>query len=153
MNLILTHTEACALVEKSIERAVNTLLYIRSKLEAERKLSLFEQEFCENEVNILCNINWYGAYLAGAKAMFRAMERNRYLAVKPAKGEKLTAEDMIINKAQLRLYMSSGRNLEWLLTELPSKIEIHTKLTRDKKGKVVDAVAMFVEKTTQYEKI
>lgn len=157
----LTHAEACALVEKSLEHAINTLRYIRGKLEIplkngeERQLSLFEQNFCEEQVKLLCNINWYGAYLAGAKAMYRALESKGYLAVPANKGSGVTrrANDLIINKAQLKLYMSSSRNIEWLLTDVPIKITIRTNLIRNNKGKVVGAESKFYRKTALYEEV
>lgn len=143
----LTHTEACELVEKTLERVVNTLAYIRCKLEKRPNipLSLFDYNAIE-EANLLCNINHYGAYLKGARAMYRAMERNFYL-------DYMKKPEWIVAKAQLKLFMECSRNLEWFLTEMPNRVELHTELERDKKGKVIGAKSKFVKKETKYTEV
>lgn len=145
----LTHEEACKLVEDSIQRAVNTLLYIREKLNKPyptgkpHQLSLFDEAKIE-QANLLCNINWYGAYLKGAKAMYSALERKGFLDV-PSSVKKAN-EDRITNKAMLYLYLENSRNLEWLLTEVPDSVQMVTSFERNKKGKVIKAKSRFYKK-------
>lgn len=143
----LTHTEACKLVEDSLERIAKTLAYIRLRLEKSDKipLSLFDYNAIE-EANLLCNVNHYGAYLSGAQAMYRAMERNFYL-------DYQKKQDWLISKAQLKLFMENTRNLDWFLHDYPKGVEIYTELERDKKGKVVGAKAKFVKRETKYTEI
>lgn len=145
----LTHEEACKLVEDSLERAVNTLLYIRAKLATPcrdgkpRQLSLFDEANIEH-ANLLCNINWYGAYIKGAKAMYSALERKGFLDIPGS--EKRANEDRITNKAMLDLYMENSRNLEWLLTEVPDSVQMVTSFERNKKGKIIKAKSRFYKK-------
>lgn len=147
----LTHEEACRLVEDSIQRAVNTLLYIREKLNKPypngnpRQLSLFDEANIE-KANLFCNINWYGAYLKGAKAMYSALERKGFLDI-PSSAKKAN-EDRITNKAMLDLYMANSRNFEWLLTEVPDSVQMVTSFERNKKGKVIKAKSKFYKKET-----
>lgn len=146
----LTHTEACKMVEDSLERVAKTLAYIRLRLEQYQtdkpiQLDLFTQNTVE-EANLLCNVNWYGAYLSGAQAMYRAMERNFYL-------DYQKKQDWLISKAQLKLYMENTRNLDWFLHDWPKDIELHTELERNKKGKVIGAKAKFVKKEIKYKEI
>lgn len=144
----LSHEEACRLVEDSLERAVNTLLYIKAKLSRPhpngtlRQLSLFDEIKIER-ANLLCNINCYGAYLKGAKAMFRALERNGFLDVPDRESNKKATEDRITNRAMLDLYLENSRNLEWLLSEVPDTVRMITSFERDKKGKVIKAKSKF----------
>lgn len=145
----LTHEEACKLVEDSIQRAVNTLLYVREKLNKPypngnpRQLSLFDENWIEH-TNLLCNINWYGAYMKGAKTMYSALERKGFLDI--PSNEKRVNEDRITNKAMLDLYMENSRNLEWLLTEVPDSVQMVTSYERNKKGKVIKAQSKFYKK-------
>lgn len=145
----LTHEEACKLVENSIERAVNTLLYIRDKLNKPcpngkpRQLSLFDEANIE-KANLLCNINWYGAYIKGAKTMYSALKHKGFLDI-PSSVKKAN-EDRITNKAMLDLYMENSRNLEWLLTEVPDSVQMVTSFERNKKGKVIKAKSKFYKK-------
>jgi len=133
MQSELTHAEACRLVEDAIERCAKTLAYIRLKLEHRNpkepeQLSLFEMNTVE-QANLLCNINWYGAYLKGARAMYRALSNKGFLDFYAKK------EDKICNEAMLKAYMQNTRNMEWLLTDVPNGVELRTTFDRDKKGK------------------
>lgn len=143
---VMTHEEACGLVEGAIERCAKTLAYIRLKLERKPALSLFDLDTVE-QANILCNINWHGAYLKGANAMYRALINKGFLDFYAKK------EDKITNDAILKAYMQNTRNMEWLLTDLPVNVEVRTIFERDKKGKVVAATSKFVRKKTEYKEI
>ncbi|MDE7442131.1 MAG: hypothetical protein K2M69_08195 [Muribaculaceae bacterium] len=147
----LTHTEACRMVEDAIERVGKTLAYIRLRLAENPNYmdcsgSEMKVKARVNEANLLCNINHYGAYISGAQAMYRAMERNFYLDYKKK-------QDWLISKAQLKLFMENTRNLDWFLHDYPKGVEIFTELERDKKGKVMSAKAKFVKKETKYTEI
>lgn len=155
----LTHLEACKLVEDSLERVSKTLAYIRLKLDkpysdgSPRQLSLFDENAIEH-ANLLCNINWYGAYIAGARAMFQALKNNDYLDIPRPKGErKQTVADTIANKAQLDLYMENSRNLDWFLHGFPKGVEVITEFERDKNGKVIGAKASFYKRSMEIQKI
>lgn len=160
----LTHGEACRLVEDAIERCAKSLAYIRLKLEkrepkASEQLSLFELDVVE-QANILCNINWYGAYLSGARAMARALEEWDLLDFPKRKiGHggyspiTIQRNDPIVNKAILDLFLSSTRNIEYCLRGLPNNVEIQLDTEKDKKGKVVKATAKFVKKETKFKEI
>lgn len=145
----LTHTEACRMVEETIERVAKTLAYIRLRLydnQSPKDILPSTGPCSENRIkslvdkaNVLCNINYYGAYLSGATAMYVAMERMLYLDYK----KKV---DWIEAKAQLKLFMENTRNLEWLLTEIPEGVDLYTQYERDKKGKVIGAKCKFYKK-------
>lgn len=160
----LTHTEACNLVEDSLERVAKTLAYIRLRLaqvptDKPIQLTLFEQNAVE-EANLLCNINWYGAYLSGARAMALALQEWDLLDF-PLKKighggySKIAVKraDKIVNKAVFDLFLSNTRNLEYCLHGLPDGIEIFNDIERDKKGKIKSAKAKFLKKTTNYKEI
>ena len=147
----LTHAEACRMVEDVIERVGKTLAYIRLKLAEspnymESSGSEMKVKAIVNEANLLCNINYYGAYLSGAQAMYRAMERNFYLDYRKK-------QDWLVSKAQLELFIENTRNLDWFLHDYPKGVEIFTELERDKKGKLIGAKAKFVKKETKYTEI
>lgn len=162
---VLTHEEACVLVEDAIERCAKTLAYIRLKLECRKpnpktdvQLSLFEQNTVE-QANLLCNINWYGAYLKGAQAMALALKEWNLMDFPQQKigsgNYKGTAkrENPIVNKAVFDLFLSSTRNMEYCMQGLPNNVEIRFHTEKDKKGKVVKATAKFVKKETKYKEI
>lgn len=162
-ELVLTHEEACALVEDAIERCVKTLAYIRLKLEkrkskASEQLSLFEQNTVE-QANLLCNINWYGAYMKGAMAMALALKEWNLMDFPQQKighgNYKGIAkrENPIVNKAVFDLFLSSTRNMEYCMMGLPNNVEIRFQTEKDKKGKVLKATAKFVKKETEYKEI
>ena len=146
----LTHAEACRMVEDAIERVGKTLAYIRLRLAEPNYMDCSGSEMkvkaSVNEANLLCNINYYGAYLQGAQAMYRAMERNFYLDYRKK-------QDWLVSKAQLELFIENTRNLDWFLHDLPKDIELFTELKRDKKGKLIGAKAKFVKKETKYTEI
>lgn len=160
----LTHEEACRLVEDALERCTKRLAYIRLKLEykspkASEQLSLFDLDAVDR-ANLLRNINWYGAYLSGARAMARALEEWDLLDFPKKKTVHggyspivLQRNDPIVNKAVLDLFLSSPRNIEYCLQGLPNNVEIQLNTERDKKGKVVKATAKFVKKETKYKEI
>lgn len=152
----LTHTEACKLVEDALERVANTLAYIRCKLEKRKDfkipLSLFDYNTVE-EANLLCNINCYGAYLKGAKAVIRVLLKHHMLDIPKPKGLGSSKEDRFTNKAYLDLMMESTRNLDWFMHGAPGSVQIRTSFDRDKKGKVIGAKAKFVKKETKFTEI
>lgn len=138
------------MVEDSLERVGKTLAYIRLRLEKRKtdkpiQLTLFEQNTLE-EANILTNINYYGAYLSGAQAMYRALERMFYL-------NHQKKEDWLVSKAQLKLFMENTRNLEWLLTDIPNDVVLYTELERNKKGRVIGAKSKFYKKEVTRKEI
>lgn len=162
----LTHEEACRLVESAIERCAKTLAYIRLRLEKDRGNEKYEIDSngpmmrAVDRANLLCNINWYGAYLSGARAMARAMEEWDLLDFPKRKAGHggytpvtIQRANPIVNKAILDLFLSSSRNLEYCLEGLPNNIEIHYDTERDKKGKLVKCRAFFAKKVTRYEEI
>lgn len=157
----LTHTEACKLVEELLERMVKTLAYVRLKIDEPfskyripddgkpHQLSLFTQNTIE-EADLLCNINYYGAYLAGAKRMLMALKDRHMLHIDGVKHDK---DDKFTNKAFLDLYMASSRNLDWFLCGKPLDVTTRIEFERDKKGKTIGAKASFVKKETTYKEI
>lgn len=159
----LTHSEACKLVEDALERVGKTLAYIRCKLEQRNtdkpiQLTLFEQNTLE-EANLLCNINWYGAYLQGAQRMALALQEWDMLDVplkKISSGNykgTLKRKPKPVIKAVFDLFLENTRNLEWCLHGLPDNVEIVTENKTDKKGKVIGVKAKFVKKETKYKEI
>lgn len=154
----LTHEEACRLVEDAIERCAKTLAYIRCKLERKPQLSLFDMDTVE-QANILCNINWYGAYFKGAQSMALALKEWNLMDFPQQKigsgNYKATVkrENPIVNKAIYDLFLSSTRNMEYCMTGLPDNVEIRFHTEKDKKGKIVKATAKFVKKETEYKEI
>lgn len=159
----LTHEEACRLVEDAIERCAKTLAYIRLKLEYRnpkepKQLSLFEMNTVE-QANLLCNINWYGAYLKGAQAMALALADWNLMDFPQKKigscnyKGTVKRENPKVNKAIYDLFLSSTRNMEYCIQGLPNNVEIRFNTEKDKKGKVVKATAKFVKKETEYKEI
>ena len=159
----LTHTEACKMVEDAIERVAKTLAYIRLRLAedphymeregcGERKV-----KGCVEEANVLCNINFYGAYLQGARAMLRAMQEQRLLNLPTVKGTKksdaIKPTEKHTVKALIGLINESARNLEWFLHGWPENVEIIIRDETDAKGKVIGKKAMFMKKETRYKEI
>lgn len=159
----LTHEEACRLVDGAIERCAKTLAYIRLKIEHVDPRTEFSRDRepirSVDRANLLCNINWYGAYLEGARAMARAMEDWRLMdfpSEKIGSGNykgTVKRENPIVNKAIFDLFLKSIRNLEYCLQGLPLGVEIQYDVERDKKGKIKSAKARFVKKETTYEEI
>lgn len=166
----LTHTEACKMVEDALERVEKTLAYVRLKLDCNQpkddtlpgigECSEWRIKGLVEEANLLCNINWYGAYLKGAIAMALALQDWDLLDFSLKKAghggySKISVKraDRIVNKAVFDLFLSSTRNLEYCLHGLPDGIEIFTDIERDKKGKIKAAKAKFVKKQTTYKEI
>ena len=159
----LTHTEACKMVEDALERVGKTLAYIRLKLAEDPHY--MEREGCgENKVkgcveeaNVLCNINFYGAYLQGARAMLRTMQEQRLLNLPTVKGTKksdaIKPMEKHTVKALVGLINESARNLEWFLHGWPENVEIIIRDETDAKGKVIGKKAMFMKKETRYKEI
>lgn len=139
----LTHDEACQLVEQSLERVKTTLEYIKQRLDQGKHPANVVQE-CD-KANLLCNINWYGAYLKGASAMYRNLKDQGYLDIPKENIDTFTpTERRIVNKSKLDLYMESSVGMEYLLGDLPDDIVIRTSFDRNNKGKVVGADSAFV---------
>lgn len=150
----LTHTEACKMVEDALERVGKTLAYIRLRLAEDPYFSSeMKVKGIVEEANILCNINNYGSYMKGAMAMFSALEKSGFLDIPKPKGLSSNKEDRIINKAQLKLYLESQRNLDWFLHGEPNSVQVYTEIERDRKGKVIGARARFVKKEIKYKEI
>ena len=162
----LTHEEACALVEGAIENCIRTLSYIRLRIERARSGSIGSGPGDEiirsavDKANLLCNINRYGAYLSGARAMARALEAFDLLDFPKKKTghggyPRLTIPRAhpIVNKAVYDLFLSTSRNLEWCLEGLPANIEILTDIERNKSGRITGAKAWFVKNVTRYQKV
>lgn len=160
----LTHTEACKLVEDALERVGKTLAYIRLRLAEdpfyqERNSKERVIKGAVEEANILCNINFYGAYLQGARRMALALEEwdlldfpSKKIGRGNHKGTQKRKPKPII-KAVFDLFMENTRNLEWCLHGLPDNVEIATEDKTDKKGKVIGARARFVKKEIKYTEI
>lgn len=159
----MTHTEACKMVDDALERVGKTLAYIRLKLAeypyymdragcGERKV-----KNCVEEANLLCNINFYGAYLQGARAMLRAMQEQRLLNLPTVKGTKksdaIKPTEKHTVKALIGLINESARNLEWFLHGWPENVEIIIRDETDAKGKVIGKKAKFVKKEIKYKEI
>lgn len=158
----LTHTEACKMVEDALERVGKTLAYIRLRLaETPNYMDLSGREMkvkgSVNEANVLCNINFYGAYLQGARAMLRAMQEQRLLNLPTVKGTKksdaIKPTEKHTVKALIGLINESARNLEWFLHGWPENVEIIIRDETDAKGKVIGKKAMFMKKETRYKEI
>lgn len=156
----LTHTEACELVESALERVGKTLAYIRLKLDKQPtdkpiQLDLFTQNTIE-ESNLICNINYYGAYLQGARCMALALQEwdlfdfpLKKIGSGNYKGtQKRHAKP--INKAIFDLFLESSRNIEWCLHGLPDNVEIFTEPILDKKGKPKGVKAKFAKRETKF---
>lgn len=158
----LTHEEACALVEGAIERCAKTLAYIRLRLDGQ-KGDVFpdRREVRETDrANLLCNINYYGAYLKGAIAMLLRLRESQLTleehidAASKQYGStklKVTAEGKIHNKALLDLILKNTLNIERFL-EGGHRVA-YTDHERDKKGKLIKCRACFVKKVVKYKEI
>lgn len=159
----LTHTEACKLVEDALERVGKTLAYIRLQLAKDpRYVKTGKERILKgtvDEANILCNVNYYGAYLQGAQRMALALEEWDLLDFPSKKigrgNHKGTAKrsPKPVNKAVFDLFMESTRNLEWCLHGLPDNVEIFTQDKTDAKGRVVGKKAVFGKKEIKYKEI
>lgn len=160
----LTHSEACKMVEDALERVGKTLAYIRLRLAEdsyfiERTGSEMKVKGTVEEANLLCNINFYGAYLQGARRMALALQEWDMLDVPLKKigrgnykGTQKRKPKPVI-KAVFDLFMEDTRNLEWCLHGLPENVEIFTEDKTDRKGKVIGAIAKFLKKETKYTEI
>ena len=160
----LTYTEACELVEDALERVGKTLVYIRMQLaKGPKYLSKDSHERkvkgVVDEANLICNINYYGAYLQGARRMALALQEwdlldfpLKKIGSGNYKGTQKRAKPIIV-KAVFDLFLENARNLEWCLHGLPEDIEIATQNVLDKKGKVKGVKAKFVKKETKYKEI
>lgn len=158
----LTHTEACKLVEAALERVGKTLAYIRLRLDRDpvyRKSKPMVIRRTVEEANILCNINFYGAYLQGAQRMALALEELdlldfplKKIGSGNYKGTQRRAS-RAENRAMFDLFMENTRNLEWCLYGLPPNVEILMEDKTDKSGKVIGVKARFVRKETKYTEV
>lgn len=150
-ELTMTHLDACIQVKKSLEQVKATLEHINNEIE-QGKDFIFHDSGIFDRANLLCNINWFGAYIKGAKAMYRALYNKGYLEIPHPKGwGKVTNETKLANQAQLLLYMKDVRNLEWLLTEPPQNIGIYTKFEKNPKDKIIGAKSNFYDTDTKAE--
>lgn len=160
----LTHTEACKLVDDALERVGKTLAYIRLRLAEdpyymERTGSEMKVKGTVEEANILCNINFYGAYLQGAQRMALALQEWDLLDVPfmkigsgNYKGTQKRKPKPII-KAVFDLFLENTRNLEWCLHGLPENVEIATENKTDKKGKLIKCRAYFDKRVIKYKEV
>lgn len=158
----ITHAEACGLVEDALERVYKTLLYVRARLDRYKPDTVFDFERSASDymevkakvdhADLLCNINWYGAYLKGAIAMalaLRDMDLLDFPAVRISSGKykaTVSRAHPIVNKSIFDLFMSSTRNIEWLLYGVPNNVELRTQCEYDKKGKIIGAESKFYKK-------
>ena len=158
----LTHTEACKLVEDALERVGKTLAYIRLRLAEDPYYmdysgSEMKVKGSVNEANLICNINYYGAYLQGARAMLRAIQEQHLLNLPTVKGTKksdaIKPTEKHTVKALVELMSESTRNLEWFLHGWPKNVEIIVSNETDAKGKVIGKKAMFMKKEVKYKEI
>lgn len=138
---IITHEEACELIEQAVRCLLMELVHIRERRHKHPfdGLTVDEQRVLEKSV-VVTNINYYGAFLKGARAMYRALGANGFL--------EQPKSDAIVNKAMLAAYMSSTRNMEWLLEGMPKGVELHTEIERDQKGRIKGAKSKFITKVT-----
>ena len=161
----LTHTEACKMVEDALERVGKTLAYIRLQLaEDPHYLGRDSHERLVkgtvDEANLICNVNYYGAYLQGAQRMALALEEWDLLDFplkkighgSHYKGTKKRAKP-IVNKAVFDLFIENTRNLEWCLNGLPNDVEILIQDKTDTKGKVIGKKAVFGKREIKYKEI
>lgn len=147
------------MVEDALDRIGKTLAYIRLRL-AEDPLYLdrtngeMKVKGAIEEANLLCNINYYGAYLQGARRMALVMQEHRLLNLPTLKGGKkhdaVKPADKHDVKALVELMNESPRNFEWFLHGWPNNVEIFISHEEDRKGKIIGAKAKFVRKEVKY---
>lgn len=144
----LTHTEACQIVEKCLDRISGTVAYIRCKLEKrpDIPLSLFDYNAVD-EANLLCNINYYGAYLKGVKTTINALREYGLLDIPKPEGWNKDKDDKIYNKAMIDLIMQDSVSMDRFLAHDYDDIRF-TDHERDKKGKLVKCRAYFEKRVT-----
>lgn len=149
----MTHDEACELVEQSLERAVATLAYIRKRLDKRKTMTRIQQEAVKS-YDILNNINFYGAYLQGARKMYLALMENKLLDIEYDDDKwKSEKERKMTKKSMLNCFMESTRNMEWLLHGIPQGVEMLTRYEVDKNNKIKSAKSEFRKEVINYEKI
>lgn len=144
----MTHTEACALVENVLERAIKTLAYIR--LNSHRYSSDAIKNSAES-ADLLCNIHWYGAYLLGARTMLLKLRDNE-LCKEPNKEAIRDKDEKIYSKAILDLLMSDTLNTETFLSHNYDEIRF-TDHERNKKGKLLKCRAYFAKRVVEYKEV
>lgn len=160
----LTHDEACRLVEDALERVGKALAYIRLRLAEDPDYTELRGKETEirstvDQANLLCNINYYGAYLQGARRMALALEEWDLLDFplkKTGHGNyKSTVKRAAkaVNKAYFDLFIANTRNLEWCLHGLPDGVELFARDKVDSKGKVIGKEACFAKKQIKYQAI
>ena len=157
----LTHTEACKMVEDALERVGKTLAYIRLRLAKDPAYAGLEMKIqgTVDEANLICNINYYGAYLQGAQRMALALQEwdlldfpLKKIGSGNYKGTQKRSPKPV-NKAVFDLFIENTRNLEWCLHGLPDNVEIVTREILNNKGKVTGVKASFIKKETKYKEI
>lgn len=150
----MTHDEACELVENSVKRALATLLHIKERLNRKQAtLSSGEEQMVKN-FDVLCNVNFYGAYLHGARKMYLALIEKKLLDIDYADDKWPSAKERkMTKKSMLECFMASTRNMEWLLHGLPQGVEMYTTYNRDKNGKVKSAKSVFKKEVVGYEEV
>jgi hypothetical protein len=151
----LTHEECCALVEGSIEKGLQRLEYIKKRLHK-------GEDFVKTEVvasncyfanNVLCNINYYGAYLHGMKQLLLKLRDAGLLEEsRPKNGiPHAKGDELLYNKAIIDLLFADTRNIEMFLTDEHSiRFTDHE---RNKKGKLVKCRAYFAKRVTMYREV
>lgn len=145
----LTHEQICEFLEDSLKNCLAALSHIyiqRANGKVKRNALTPKETLVLKKANLLTNVNWYGAYLHGAKAMLSALDAHGYLGTQKA-------DENLINRAQIKAFTKDARALEWLLEGLPEGVELRTELKRNKKGKIIGAEAKFVEKKITYTEI
>lgn len=148
----MTHDEACELVQGSVERALTTLLHIQKRLEKGKPFSR-QDELRVKDFDVLYNINFYGAFLQGARKMYLALHDHGFLDIPCNACFQTSRERKLTNEAMIKCYMDSTRNMEWLLNGMPQGIEMYTAYERDKNGKVKSAKSEFRKEVVKYERV
>lgn len=151
----MTHDGCCALVEKSLERGLQTLLYIKKRLD--RRVCMGDDLIkgsCSFVGDVLCNINNYGAYLHGMRTMLLQLREWGLLAEKRDKNglPQPKGDELVFNKAIVDLLMSDAGNCDRFVGHDFEHI-MFTDHERDRKGKLVKCRAYFAKRVTRYEEV
>lgn len=155
----LTHEECCALVEGSIEKGLQTLLYIRTRLVRLKTATLdeWEEKRCHYMTDVLCRIDNYGAYLHGMVQILLKLRDCGLLEEARPKGGKRSdviphakGNGLIYNKAIIDLLLDNTLNLERFIDGYEIRF---TDFETDKKGKLVKCRAYFAKRVTMYQEV
>lgn len=150
----LTHEECCRLVEESIERGLRTLEYIKNRLHKGYAHEETVESNCNFVKDVLCNINYYGAYLHGMVQMLLKLRQYGLLEEKRDKNgiPRAKGDDLIYNKAIIDLLLADKTNCERFVGDEFDQIR-YTDHEHDKKGKLVKCRAYFAKRVTTYQEM